>query len=64
MPNGCGGEATRARTCGLRAFVGATAMDFSLSDLRFIVAVCGFFGFKARVFASLIMNAPDRIPRP
>jgi hypothetical protein len=39
-------------------------MDFSLSDLRFIVAVWSFFGFKARVFAFLINDAPARIPRP
>jgi hypothetical protein len=62
MPVGCGGETTRARTCGLRAFAGATSTDFSLSDLRFIVAVCGFLGFKVRVFASLMMNAPIEFP--
>jgi hypothetical protein len=32
-------------------------MDFSLSALRFIVAVCSFFGFNVRVLDSL-MNAP------
>jgi hypothetical protein len=38
-------------------------MDFSFRALRFIVAVWSFFGFKARVFDSL-MNAPDQIPQP
>jgi hypothetical protein len=47
---------TTARTCGLRAFVGAASMDFSLSALRFIVAV-SFFGFNVRVLDSL-MNTP------
>jgi hypothetical protein len=46
----------------LRAFVGKTSTDFSLSALRFIVAVCSFFGFNVRVLDSL-MNAP-RISRP
>jgi hypothetical protein len=32
-------------------------MDFSLSDLRFIVAVWSFFAFSDRVLDSLI-NAP------
>jgi hypothetical protein len=62
MPDGCSAETTRARTRGLRAFVGKTSMDFSLSALRFIVAVCSFFGFNVRVLDSL-MNAP-KIPRP
>jgi hypothetical protein len=62
MPDGCSAETTRAQTCGFRAFVGKTSMDFSLSALRFIVAVCSFFGFNVRVLDSL-MNAP-RISRP
>jgi hypothetical protein len=57
MPDGCGAETTRARTCGLGAFVDKASMDFSLSDLRFIVAVWSFFGFNVRVLDSL-MNAP------
>jgi hypothetical protein len=57
MPDGCGAETTRARTCGFRAFVGKTSMDFSLSALRFIVAVSSFFGFNVRVSDSL-MNTP------
>jgi hypothetical protein len=36
-------------------------MDFSLSALRFIVAVCSFFGFNVRVLDSL-MNAPSNSP--
>jgi hypothetical protein len=36
-------------------------MDFSLRALRFIVAVCSFFGFNARVSDSL-MNAPSNSP--
>jgi hypothetical protein len=39
-------------------------MDFSFRALRFIVAVWSFFGFKARVFAFLMNDAPARIPRP
>jgi hypothetical protein len=62
MPDGCGGESTRARTCKFRALVGASSTDFSLSDLRFIVAVWSFFGFKARVFAFLINDAPLEFP--
>ena len=62
MPDG-GAKTTRARTCGLRAFIGETSMDFSLSALRLIVAVWSFFGFNVSVLDSL-MNAPARIPRP
>jgi hypothetical protein len=61
MPDGCSAETTRARTCGLRAFVGKASMDFSLSALRFIVAVCSFFGFHVCVLDSL-MNAPSNSP--
>jgi hypothetical protein len=61
MPDGCGAETTRARTCGFRAFVGKTSMDFSLSALRFIVAVCSFFGFNVRVLDSL-MKTPLEFP--
>jgi hypothetical protein len=57
MPDGCGAETTRARTCLFRAFVGKT---FTLSALRFIVAV-SFFGFNVRVLDSL-MNAPLEFP--
>jgi hypothetical protein len=53
MPDGRGAE---ARTSGFRAFVGKTSMDFSLSALRFIVAV-SFFGFNVHVLDSP-MNAP------
>jgi hypothetical protein len=52
-----------ARTCGFRASVGKTSMDFSLSALRFIVAV-SFFGFNVRVLDSLINAAPSRISQP
>jgi hypothetical protein len=62
MPDGCGAETTKARAFGFRAFVGKTSMDFSLSALRFIVAV-SFFGFNVRLLDSL-MNSPLRIPRP
>jgi hypothetical protein len=51
---------TRARTWGFRAFVGKTSTDFSLSALRFIVAV-SFFGINVRVLDSL-MNAPSNSP--
>jgi hypothetical protein len=61
MPDGCSAETTRVQTCGLRAFVGKISMDFSLSALRFIVAVCSFFGFDVRVLDSL-MNAPLKFP--
>jgi hypothetical protein len=61
--SGCGAEMTGARTCGLRACVGKASMDFSLSDLRFIVAVWSFFGFNVRVLDSLI-NAPRSNSRP
>jgi hypothetical protein len=61
MPDGCGAETTRARTGGFRAFVGKTSMDFSLSALRFIVAVSSFFGFNVRVSDSL-MNTPLEFP--
>jgi hypothetical protein len=57
MPDVCGAETTRARAFGFRAFVGKA---FSLSALRFIVAV-SFFGFNVRVLDSL-MTAP-RIPQ-
>jgi hypothetical protein len=60
MPNDCGAETTRARTCGFRAFVG-NSMDFSLSALRFIVAVSSFFGFNVRVLDS-VMRAPSNSP--
>jgi hypothetical protein len=60
MPDGRGAETTRARAFGFRAFVGKTSMDFSLSALRFIVAV-SFFGFNVRVLDSL-MNAPQNSP--
>jgi hypothetical protein len=63
MPDGCGAETTRARTCGFRAFVGKTPVDFGLSALRFIVAVSSFFGFNVSVLVSL-MNAPPRTPWP
>jgi hypothetical protein len=56
MPDGRGAETIRARAFGFRAFVGKTSMHFSLSALRFIVAV-SFFGFNVRVLDSL-MNAP------
>jgi hypothetical protein len=56
MPDGCDAETTKARAFGFRAFVGKTSMDFSLSALRFIVAV-SFFGFNVRVSDSL-MTAP------
>jgi hypothetical protein len=36
-------------------------MDFSLSALRFIVAVCSFFGFNVCVLDSL-MNVPREFP--
>jgi hypothetical protein len=61
MPDSRGTETTRARTCGFRAFVGKTPMDFGLSALRFIVAVCSVFGFNVRVLDSL-MNAPLEFP--
>jgi hypothetical protein len=61
MPDGCSAETTGALTSGLRAFAGKTSMDFSLSALRFIVAVCSFFGFNVRVLDSL-MNAPSNSP--
>jgi hypothetical protein len=50
-----------ARTCGFRAFVGKTPMDFGLRALRFIVAVSSFFGFNVRVLDSL-MKAPSNSP--
>ena len=61
MPDGCGAETTGARTCGFRAFVGKTSMDFGLSALRFIVAVSSFFGFNVRVLDS-VMRAPSNSP--
>jgi hypothetical protein len=36
-------------------------MDFSLSALRFIVAVCSVFGFNIRVL-DFLMNAPSNSP--
>jgi hypothetical protein len=61
MPDDCSAETTRARSPQVRAFVGKASMDFSLSALRFIVAVCSFFGFHVRVLDSL-MNAPSNSP--
>jgi hypothetical protein len=61
MPDGCDAETTKARAFGFRAFVGKTSMDFSLSALRFIVAVCSFFGFHVRVL-DFLMNAPSNSP--
>jgi hypothetical protein len=62
MPDGCGAETTKSRAFGFRAFVGKTSMDFSLSALRFIVAV-SFFGFNVRLSDSL-MNSPLEFPGP
>jgi hypothetical protein len=55
-------EAVNDEGAGLRfrAFVGKTSTDFSLSALRFIVAV-SFFGINVRVLDSL-MNAPSNSP--
>ena len=61
ITDGYGAETARARTCGFRAFVGNASMDFSLSALRFIVAVSSFFGFNVRVLDSL-MKAPSNSP--
>ena len=61
ITDGYGAETARAQTCGFRAFVGNASMDFSLSALRFIVAVSSFFGFNVRVLDSL-MKAPSNSP--
>jgi hypothetical protein len=55
-----GSAETAARIFGFGAFVGKTSMDFSLRALRFIVAVCSFFGFNARE----CLIRPPRISRP